>query len=321
LRAPIFLAWCLLAFPHVGGAPEGPLVFPQVTTQSLALRESMRQGGELYRAGHYTEASQVFKSAFDRAASLSLRSLAGRALGNLGGCQFALHQYRAALHSFLQARSFSELAGDTDVTAAWDADIASLYFATGEFDAAAEWTARSLRRMSGHLREQNLPKLEIQLATLRAVEGRMPEALALFQQGIAGADRLDDKDLYANGWNRLGEALLHGLAALGAGGLDDPADGKRLLAFAAHGHGYLVVGAADPAGPHFDVRLDVVEGAFKDFDGLLLLEMHQRIVELLGSRSGAAGAVDVHDHRRRTRFAEPLQRLDAILVGADEPVD
>jgi len=37
----------------------------------------------------------------------------------------------------------------------------------------------------------------------------MPEALALFQQGIEGADRLDDKDLYANGWNRLGEALLN----------------------------------------------------------------------------------------------------------------
>jgi CHAT domain-containing protein/tetratricopeptide (TPR) repeat protein len=208
LRQPILLAWCLLAFSHVGGAPEGPLAFPQVTTQSLALRESIRRGGELYRAGHYTEASQVFKSAFDRAESLSLRSLAGRALGNLGGCQFALHQYRAALHSFLQARIFSESAGDTDVAAAWDADIASLYFATGEFDAAAEWTTRSLRRMSGHLREQNLPKLQVQLATLQAVEGRMPEALALFQQGIAGADRLDDKDLYANGWNRLGEALL-----------------------------------------------------------------------------------------------------------------
>jgi len=172
------------------------------------LRESIRLGGELYRAGHYTQASQVFESAFEEAESLSLPSLAGRALGNLGGCRFALHQYRAALQSFLQARRFSESAGDTGVAAAWDADIASLYFATGEFDAAAEWTDRSLRRMNGHVREKNLPKLQIQMASLRALQGRMQEARTLFRQGIEGADRLDDKDLYAIGWNRLGEALL-----------------------------------------------------------------------------------------------------------------
>ena len=202
------MAWCLLAFPFVGGAPEGPPVVPLPTAHSIALREAIRRGGELYGAGRYNEASQVFSSAFDSAASLSLPGLAGRAVGNLGGCQFALHQYRAALHSFLQARALSESAGDAGIVAAWDANIASLYFATGEFDAAAEWTARSLKRMTGHLREKNLPKLQIQMATLRAAEGRMPEALPLFRQGIQGADHLDDKDLYANGWNRLGEALL-----------------------------------------------------------------------------------------------------------------
>jgi tetratricopeptide (TPR) repeat protein len=172
------------------------------------LRESIQLGAEQYRAGHYTAASKVFESAFKEAESLSLPSLAGRALGNLGGCQFALHQYRAALQSFLEARRFSESAGDTGVAAAWDADIASLYFATGEFDAAAEWTDRSLKRMNGRVREKNLPKLQIQMATLRALQGRMPEARTLFRRGIEGADRLDDMDLYANGWNRLGEALL-----------------------------------------------------------------------------------------------------------------
>jgi tetratricopeptide (TPR) repeat protein len=195
LKASILLAGCLLAFP-VGGAPEGPPAVPIQTEHSLALREAIRHGGELYRAGRYSEASLVFKSAFDRASSFVLPSLAGRALGNLGGCQFALHQYRAALHSFLQAHAYSESAGDTDIAAAWDANIASLYFATGELDAAAEWTGRSLKSMKGRLREQNLPKLQIQMATLRAAEGRMPEALILFQQGIHGADRLDDKDLW-----------------------------------------------------------------------------------------------------------------------------
>jgi len=111
LRPPNFLAWCLLAFPSVGGAPKGPPAVPPITTRAVALRESIRLGGELYRAGHYTQASQVFESAFEEAESLSLPSLAGRALGNLGGCRFALHQYRAALQSFFASPPFFGIGG------------------------------------------------------------------------------------------------------------------------------------------------------------------------------------------------------------------
>ncbi len=54
---------------------------------------------------------------------------------------------------------------------------------------------------------------------------------------------------------------------------------------------------------------------------LLCLQLHQRVVELLGARGGAAGRIDVHDNRRIARLAEPLQRLDALLVAADQPFD
>jgi tetratricopeptide (TPR) repeat protein len=112
--------------------------------------------------------------------------LARRALGNLGECQFALYEYRAALCSFLEARRLSELAGDAGATAAWDADIASLYLETGDVDAAAEWTADSLRRITGHDRTEQLPKLQVEMAILRARQGRMAEAIPLFRQGIRG---------------------------------------------------------------------------------------------------------------------------------------
>ena len=70
---------------------------------------------------------------------------------------------------------------------------------------------------------------------------------------------------------------------------------------------------------------DVAAGGGKpidhDHERFLLAQPRQRIVQLLGARGGAARAVDVNDHGRGTRLAQPLQRLHPILVGADEPGD
>ena len=51
---------------------------------------------------------------------------------------------------------------------------------------------------------------------------------------------------------------------------------------------------------------------------LLGLQLAQRVVELLGAGGGAARAVDMHDHRAGARLGQPLQRLDAVLVAADQ---
>ena len=108
----------------------------------------------------------------------------------------------------MEAQQLSSSAGDVSFAAVWEADIASLYSDIGELDAAADWIERSLRRMTGADRARHLPQLQLQLATIRARQSRMPEALALFSQGIDGADRAGDLNLYAIGWNRLGEAWL-----------------------------------------------------------------------------------------------------------------
>jgi len=65
--------------------------------------------------------------------------------------------------------------------------------------------------MAGKDRRDHLPQLLIQLAIVRARQDRMPEAAELFRQGTDGADRAGDLELYAIGWNRLGEEFLkHG---------------------------------------------------------------------------------------------------------------
>jgi tetratricopeptide (TPR) repeat protein len=219
LKRPKIAAYCLVAFSLIGGAPRNRLIgnsperrrAMKPSGRLAELRASIDHGGELYRQGRYQEASELFQMIFAQAQAASLPYAAGRALGNLGGCQFALHQYQSALRSFLEARRLSEIAGDSGVVAVWDANIASLYYVIGEFEAAGEWTRRSLVHISGRDRAEHLPKLQIEMASLRALEGRTSEARELFRQGIDGADRAGDLDLYAIGWNRLGwELLKHG---------------------------------------------------------------------------------------------------------------
>src|ERR1019366_7786395 len=110
--------------------------------------------------------------------------------------------------TFLEAHRLAERAGDASYTAVLDFNIASLYSEMGELEAAAQWIRGVLERMSGEDRREHLPKLLIELAILRARQDRMPEASELFRQGTDAADRAGDLELYAVGWNRLGEEFL-----------------------------------------------------------------------------------------------------------------
>src|ERR1019366_3101391 len=169
---------------------------------------------------------------------------AARNLGNIGACQFALHQYRLALRSFLEAHRQAEAASDRSAAASFDFNIASLYSELGELDAASEWIQGAIRRLTGGDRK-NLPQILIQLATLRARQDRMPEARQLFKEGIEAADGAADLNFYAMGWNRLGEEYLkRGQLAL--------AEGPQPGTFAVGaGRSVLGRGAARPRGGGF----------------------------------------------------------------------
>jgi tetratricopeptide (TPR) repeat protein len=200
----------------IGGAPKNRPIDNSPDRRSASERSSrlakllasLKRGAELYGQGRFQEALQTFQTTFADAQAASLPYAAVRALLDLGGCQLALHQYQAALRSLLQARRLSESAGDQASIAMCDANIATLYLATNEVDAAAEWTSRSISRITGHERAEQLAKMQIILASLRVWQGRMGEARTLYQQGIDVADRASDLSLYAIGWHNLGWALL-----------------------------------------------------------------------------------------------------------------
>ncbi|MCX6632475.1 MAG: CHAT domain-containing protein [Candidatus Solibacter sp.] len=247
----------------------------------------MREGSGLFQAGRYHEALQRFYAARAVAVEARMQSQVARALGNIGGCQFALHQYRPALQSYLEAHRHAEAANDRSAAAILDVNIASLYSELGELDAASEWIQGTIRRLNAEDRKF-LPKILIQLATLRARQDRMAEARQLFNEGIEAADRAGDLTLYAIGWNRLGEEYLkRGELALAEAALLE-AYRIRKLNHLALDSSYRSLG-----------RLRLEQGDLTSAAALL-----DRAVELSAQPQGGIPTWDIYHYRGRVRMAQ-----------------
>ena len=295
LRTAKILACCLLVFPLVGTAPRSG---SKVSTQSLASSDEararrasldtlLREGEGLFQARRYPEARQRFEAARGAAVEANVPDKAARALGDIGACQFALHQYRPALQSLLEAHRQAEAANDPSGAASFQYNIASLYSELGELDAAAEWIQGAMRRLNAKDRK-NLPQILIQLATLRARQDRMAEARQLFNQGIEAADRAGDLSLYANGWNRLGdEYLKRGELALAEPPLLE-AYRIRKLNHLALDSSYRSLG-----------RLRLEQGDLTSAAALL-----DRAVELAAQPRGGIPTWDIYHYRGRVRMAQ-----------------
>jgi tetratricopeptide (TPR) repeat protein len=247
----------------------------------------LRQASEFFQAGRYQEALPRFEAARAAALAAQIPRQAARALNNIGACQLALHQYRPALRSLLEAHRQAEAAHDASAAASFDVNIASLYSELGELDAAAEWIQGTLRRLTGTDRT-NLPQILIQLATLRARQDRMPEARRLFKQGIEAADRAGDLNLYAIGWNRLGEEYLkRGELAQAEPPLLE-AYRIRKLNHLAMDVSYRSLG-----------RLRLEQGDLTSASALL-----DRAVELSAQAQGGIPTWDIYHYRGRVRMAQ-----------------
>src|ERR1035437_4773588 len=135
LRLAKIVACCLLVFPLVGTVSRSG---PTARTQSLASKREeaplrpapsdalSREASGLFQAGRYQEALLRFEATRAVAVQARMAREAARALGNAGACQLALHQYRPALRSFLEAHRQAEAVNDSSAAAVLDFNIASL---------------------------------------------------------------------------------------------------------------------------------------------------------------------------------------------------
>lgn len=189
------------------------------STGNAKLDDLIATGGVAFQSGQFAVARSRFESALTLAHKFHKDNLDARLTTNIGGCQFAMHEYQASLHSYLDARRRAEADGDTGLVAVLDANIASLYGQLGELDSAIQWLSGGIAHVTGKLR-QSLPQMQIEMGSLlaRQVQARagaskpsphsMARSLEFFRSGIDGADRARNYAVYAVGWSRLGEELL-----------------------------------------------------------------------------------------------------------------
>lgn len=175
---------------------------------SPAIKDRLNQTEQLFFAGEYARAAAAAESGRRDAMAAGQIRVAVQFLNDIGNCRLALLDYPSALESFLQARRLSEAAGNLAVLPLLDSNLSALYLKMDQVDEAAQVAERS--RKYAELK-QNLPyraKLLHQLATIRARQGRMDLAAALFREAIDAAWSRDDPATAASAWDALGNEYL-----------------------------------------------------------------------------------------------------------------
>jgi CHAT domain-containing protein/tetratricopeptide (TPR) repeat protein len=210
LKAILIAAICLFAIPLGGPGgrvkPKSPSFINSQPRSSLRDRLAITES--LFRAERYQEALTQSQQLIAAASAAGDSRTATRATGNLGGLRFALHQYRGALESFLEARRMALAIGDSSFTATIDANLCLLYMQMGDLEEAGRRMQGTLEKLSGYDRLEHLAQAEMSVADLRAQQHRMAEALPLFRASIEHAQSRGEWKQVAFTWNRLGEDYL-----------------------------------------------------------------------------------------------------------------
>jgi CHAT domain-containing protein len=297
----------VIYFSGAGSGPvprsgaQSPVQNQQKAARRARLAAILREGDSLYTFGKYREAAAKFQAVRSQATEFREFDLAAGATGDLGGCQFAFFQYREALNSFQEAYHLALSAGDQRTAAANEANIATLYSQLGETDGAAQWKERALARLTSGPRKDYLSQIEIELASLRARQGRSTDALELFRHGIEEAARRGNRAVHAMGWNRLGEELLR---------QNQPERARQAFLEA-----YRIrrLSGLPLDGSYCDLgRLRLVEGDFAGASDLL-----DRAIELAARQPRMMPPWDTYHLRGRARLAEGRLReaMDDLRIA------
>ena len=168
----------------------------------------IKESAKAFRAGDYARAAHISQLGYKDALAAHELTLAARFLGNLGGSRFALHQYQGALQAYIAARRLADSCGENRISANLELNISSIYSELKQMDAAVESARRAMARLSGDDPMGKVPSWLIHLAHLRVGQGRFPDAIALYRQGLAAADRAGELEAYASGMDDLGSDYL-----------------------------------------------------------------------------------------------------------------
>ncbi len=179
----------------------------QTRIEKLCLEE-YGHGAALFKNGKYVEAEALFKAAYAQAEKVNDIRREGRCLTYVGACRCCLFRYREALEAWLAARQRSEGIADWVNLGGLGVDISSLYLLMGEFDSAAQAAERAVADSERGGFQDGLSRALIQLAVIRARQGRLDETSTEIRRAIEIADREGNLTTEAEAWDHFGAELL-----------------------------------------------------------------------------------------------------------------
>jgi tetratricopeptide (TPR) repeat protein len=137
----------------------------------------------LVAEGKYLQAGDLFQQLFAQFKALGDLPMAGRCLTSVGGAQFLLFRYRAALNTYLQARALAEAGKDWANVATLNSNISALLLQMGDLDAAAHSAESALADFN----RKNFPggksRCLIQLGVIRARQGQYDGVCCIDERG------------------------------------------------------------------------------------------------------------------------------------------
>lgn len=174
------------------------------TTEAYQLRQAARNS---ISQGKFEQAERFYLTGLELGARHRDPLAQAWFLDGVGSARLALLHLRSAAEAYLEAKAWAEKARDRAALGAIDADLASVYEQTGDFDSAlsAAQEARAIAPPGAYYRPQVLFLLGRLLAD--------PASIPLFKDGIEAAHQALAKDpsqvvVEAYGWDLLCQALV-----------------------------------------------------------------------------------------------------------------
>ena len=179
--------------------------------QGTEARRVYESAYALAAQGRYLQARELFRKSLTQFKASGDLQMAGRCLTSVGGTQFLMFEYRAALESYQQARAFAEAGKDWANLATLHLNISSLLLQMGDLDGAAYNAQQALAGYNRKSFPGGRTRCLIQLSIIRARQARMAESARLIEEAVEGAYQESDLTTVAEAWDHLGEEhLAHG---------------------------------------------------------------------------------------------------------------
>ena len=180
----------------------------ELSNERAATSPLLEQAYRVFQSGEYLDAEHLYQTDYRQALRSGHQESAGRFLTGIGNCRYAMYRYRDALDAYLKAKKLAEAANDRANLRSLHGNISSLYLLMGDLPAAAGAIEQSLENSDSGDPPSAKSRRLIQLAVIRARQGRMAEAARVIGEAIDTAYQGGDFPAVAEAWDHWGEELL-----------------------------------------------------------------------------------------------------------------